>query len=87
MNLRTLRKSEHSHCTSQEPHVEESFGFRCRRKTIENYSWENPRSQLGTENQIPEVPPSVIQTRIIEVEGKERYLNTNVTNHTAQQEI
>ena len=29
-----------------------SFGFRCRRKTLENYSRENPHSQVGTENPI-----------------------------------
>ena len=47
-----------------------NFSFRCGRITLENYSRENLRSQVGSENPILIVPPGGIRTRVPEVESK-----------------
>ena len=55
------------------------FSFRCGRKTPENYSRENPRSQVGTENPIHIVPPVGFEPGSPEVEGEARHHYANLT--------
>ncbi len=63
---------------------EESFSFRCGRKTPENFSRENPHIQAGTENSIHIVPPVGFELESQEVEGKAR---CHYTNLTAQEKL